>query len=132
MTKAECQPRSSGMLSPKDQIVAQELFNSIQNEVLGIAVNTSPNECWMINIQGAGKKGSRMEIDTESSGEGQITVKFRKGKKYWHDDGSEGFAGFFGDASKVEPESFHPSVATRDSVLRQAHDIFVKPQLQSR
>ena len=68
-----------------------------------------------------------MELYRDSHDVGQVTLKLRRGRRFWHDDGAEGLGGFIGDLSKVEPEPFRPNAELRDRVLRKVHDVFVSP-----
>ena len=73
-----------------------------------------------------------MEIHRDSKDVGQVTLKFRRGWKTWHDDGAEGYAGIFVDESSiVGPEYYHPTTSTRDEVLRKVANIFVPESSQS-
>jgi hypothetical protein len=129
MARVECASRESGMLNPKDQIVAQELFDRINNSGRDRFSTISKSDFSVIsaNILNKGRHNSLMEIH-----KGGLTLKIRKGKRFWQDDGSRGFADISLETSRVKLDLWHPSANIRDNVLRQVHDIFVKPQLQSK
>src|SRR3990167_10896637 len=108
MTKTDREPRSSGILNPDDQQIAQELFDHALNNDKEIVLRKG-DELTMVTVTRYGARRKSMELYRDSHDVGQVTLKLRRGRRFWHDDGAEGLGGFIGDLSKVEPEPFRPN-----------------------
>lgn len=126
MVNIDREPRSTPILSPSDQQIADKLFNRAVESAHGQMVLLGGSESAVVTVKKRGRKGS-MEVFVENHQVGQVELKIRRGKKGWHDDGAKGKAGSFFEGSKVEPEEFHPNSEMRDRVLREVHDIFIAP-----
>ncbi|MBF8249542.1 MAG: hypothetical protein HW400_143 [Candidatus Levybacteria bacterium] len=116
------------MLNSKDQKIAQELFNHVDNNG-GIVCDESRG--WsIVTITSRRKRGSSMELCRDANDVGHVTLKLRKGKRFWQDDGYEGFTGFLGKASMIAPEKVYLTMAMRDKIIKEIHDVFIPRQLQ--
>jgi len=129
MIKTDREPRASGILNPQDQRIAQELFDHACTN--GGTVRDGSEGLTIVTVTDRRLRKSSMELHKDGRYVGQITLRLRKGRRFWHDDGAKGFDGVFMEGSKVEPDLFRPTVETRDKVLRIVHDVFVRPQPQS-
>ena len=126
MVNTDREPRQVPVLNPSDQQTANELFDRAVENAHGQMVLLGGSDSAVVTVLKKGKRGS-MEILRVSPEGGEVTLRLRKGRKGWQDDGAEGIAGSFFEGSKVEPEEFHPNARTRDRVLREVHDIFIAP-----
>lgn len=116
--------RRSGILNPNDQQIAQELFDHTLNNGRRVEIREG-EEVTITTVTCHRVHGSSMELYRDTHDIGQMTVRFRRGREFWHDDGAEGHVGVFDDLSKVGPDLIHPDAEMRDRILREIHDIFV-------
>lgn len=124
MVNIDREPRSTPILNPSGQQIADELFNRAVESAHGQMVLLGGSESAVVTVKKRGRKGS-MEVFVENHQIGQVELRVRRGRRGWHDDGAKGKAGSFFEGSKVEPEEFHPTAEVRDRVLQRVHDIFL-------
>ncbi len=129
MVRTDHEPRASGILKPEDQIIAQELFDHAR--INSGNVRDTSEGLTIVTVTNTRLRRSSMELYKDGKDVGQVTLRLRRGRSSWHDDGAEGFSGVFMEGSKVEPDQFHPTTEMRDRILRQVHNVFVRPKPQS-
>ena len=129
MERPRPESRASGILDPKDQEIAQGLFNYVLSH--GGEVRDETNGLTIVTIIGRRKRNQSIEIYRLGSDVGEVTLRFNRGRKSWQDGGSKGLTGVFMEGSKVEPDQFHPSTEQRDGLLRTVASHFLPPMPQS-
>jgi len=130
MALKELQPRelrSSGILNPPEQKIAQELFDCTFSNG-GRLIKKGLEGLSTVAYAGGTRKQAMALVMEKDSGIERFVLSIKKGRRGWQDDGFFRTGTFLLGNSGIKSTIYHPSPEKRDGILKQFHNILIKPQ----